>query len=327
MLSVSNLKVEIKIDGVYTAVVDHVSFDLNEGGTFGLVGESGCGKTVTSKALMGLLNPAITRVTADILEFDGKNLLLLNEKEWQNIRGNQISMIFQNPMTYLNPLMKCGYQIRESIMLHQKLKSKKANNIAHKLLEDLEMPDPQKIYKSFPYELSGGMKQRIMIAMALACKPKLLIADEPTTALDVTVQSQILDLIKNLQKEYGMALILVTHDLGIVSDLIQDLAVMYAGQIVERGPSNIILKAPKHPYTLGLIRSIPRIDSHQSRLNIIPGRVPLPIEYPQGCRFHTRCDLQEESCERLAYRLEGDEQQKTNCQFSDRVGEQTYIES
>ncbi len=314
MLEVEDLKVELKIDGQWVPITTDIRFKLNAGDTFGLVGESGCGKSITSKAIMGLLEPRTSRIGAKKLYFENKNLLDLNAEEWRAIRGNQISMIFQNPMTHLNPLMTCGKQIRESILLHQKLNKKSAEQLALEMLKKLEMPNPSKAYNSYPHEMSGGMKQRVMIGMALACKPKLLIADEPTTALDVTIQAQILELIKSLQSEYGMALIMITHDLGVVADLVQQLAVMYAGQIIELGPTEQVLNKPKHPYTKGLIQSIPKLNTNTDRLSTIEGRVPSPQEFPNGCRFYQRCPYKENNCKSIPYNLQGQEGHLTACQ-------------
>ncbi|MBF0432973.1 MAG: ABC transporter ATP-binding protein [Fibrobacteria bacterium] len=313
MLKVEGLSIKFRMDNVMVPVVSRFSLGLPDGGTLAIVGESGCGKSVTVQALMGLLEPGISEVTADKLSFNGKQLLGLKEKDWQKIRGNDISMIFQNPMTSLNPLMKCGKQISESMVHHREVTSKQALQETLVLIREMGLDNPERIYKTYPHELSGGMRQRIMIAMALACRPKLLIADEPTTALDVTIQQQILELIKSLKVSRGMALILITHDLGIVKNMVDNLAVMYAGQIVESGKTNEVLSSPKHPYTKGLLHSIPKLSDTKRRLTAIPGAVPSPQDFPNGCRFYDRCTMSEAKCEQMDYFPQENEEHFTAC--------------
>ncbi|MFC1584434.1 ABC transporter ATP-binding protein [Fibrobacterota bacterium] len=315
MLQVENLSVSYRINGLPTAVCENVSFALDEGETLGIVGESGCGKTVTVQALAGLLNPRAASVSAEVLRFNGTGLLGLKEHEWRRIRGNDISMIFQNPMTSLNPLMTCGKQIREAILLHRKMRGKEARRQAVGLLKDMGISEPEQCYGKFPHELSGGMRQRVMIAMALACRPRLLIADEPTTALDVTIQAQILELIRAMQKKIGMALILITHDLGIVREMVDGLIVMYAGRIAEKGKTARVLSRPGHPYTRGLMQCLPNRGDPGKRLHSIEGTVPSPMLYQDGCRFYPRCHMREPSCEKYGFRLNGNSERSSSCQF------------
>ena len=281
-------------DGVVKAV-DGVSFELYEGETLGIVGESGSGKSVTSLSIMRLLDEKGKIVGGRII-FKGRNLLELPEAEMRKIRGNEIAMIFQEPMVALNPVYTIGDQIMEAIMLHQGVGEKEAREMAIDLLRKVGIPEPEKRVDQYPHQLSGGMRQRAMIAMALSCRPSILIADEPTTALDVTIQAQILDLMKELQREYGMALIMITHDMGVIAEVADRVVVMYAGQVVEYGEVHEIFKNPKHPYTYGLLSSIPRLDVEQEKLKSIPGTVPDPLNFPPGCRFHPRCEFAEERC-------------------------------
>jgi oligopeptide/dipeptide ABC transporter ATP-binding protein len=316
MLEVKNLSVAFRMgnqDSKFVPVTAGIEFSLEAGATLGVVGESGSGKSVTSMAVMGLLPKRSAQVTADKLVFNGKNLLTLPPREWQNLRGREIAMIFQDPMTSLNPLMRCGEQISEAIRFHQGKGRGEAKLASISLLEQMGIPNPERRYRAYPFELSGGMRQRVMIAIALACRPKLLIADEPTTALDVTIQAQILTLIRDLQKTYGMALMLITHDLGIVQDMVQELMVMYAGSVVEKGRASQILKTPTHPYTLGLLKSIPSLDRKVLRLASIEGVVPKPTEIVPGCRFHPRCFMTEEACKQKMPALEGDRIQSSAC--------------
>ena len=313
MLEVSNLSVAFKGDLDFIPVTHDVSFSLAPGATLGIVGESGSGKSVTSLALMGLLPQRSARVTADRLTFDGKDLLKLPAKEMRALRGKEIAMVFQDPMTSLNPLMRCGEQIAEAIRLHQGKGRSEARTEAVALLERMGIPNPERRVGAYPFELSGGMRQRVMIAMALSCRPKLLIADEPTTALDVTIQAQILRLVRDLQKDFGMALMLITHDLGIVKDMVEDLLVMYAGRIVERGRAATVLERPTHPYTLGLLKSIPSLETKSKRLVSIDGVVPKPTDVVPGCRFHPRCDFAIDACKLQAPRMEGSPEQSSAC--------------
>ena len=313
MLDVSNLSVAFKMGEAFVPVTHGVSFNLSAGATLGIVGESGSGKSVSSLAVMGLLPQRSSRVTADRLSFDGRDLLKLGAKDWRDLRGKDIAMVFQDPMTSLNPLMRCGEQIAEAIRFHQGKGRGEARTASIGLLERMGIPDPERRSEAFPFELSGGMRQRVMIAMALSCRPKLLIADEPTTALDVTIQAQILRLIRDLQKDFGMALMLITHDLGVVRDMVEELIVMYAGRVVERGKASAVLANPSHPYTLGLLRSIPSLDSKVRRLSSIEGVVPKPTDVVPGCRFHPRCFMAVEACRRAEPPLEGDAAQSSAC--------------
>lgn len=292
LLKVNKLETAFTTDlGTYNAV-DGVSFSVERGRTLGIVGESGCGKSVTSLSIMRLIQKPGFIKNGEIV-FKGQNLLKLNEDEMRKIRGNQIAMIFQEPMTSLNPVFTCGEQIEESIRLHQRhLPAKEQKARAMEMLKKVGIPAPDKRYHEYPHQLSGGMRQRVMIAMAISCNPELLIADEPTTALDVTIQAQILDLMRLLQQSEKMGIILITHDLGVVAEMCDDVAVMYAGQIVELGSVQEIFKSPKHPYTKGLLFSIPHFESgHRlKQLNTIPGMVPSLMNLPRGCRFNERCE-------------------------------------
>ncbi len=274
-------------DGAFN-VVDGVSFTIEAGGTLGLVGESGCGKSVTALSIMGLIaTPG--RIAAGEILFEGADLLRLSPREMRDIRGDRIAMIFQEPMTSLNPAFTIGEQIVEGILRHRAIGREAARRQAVEMLEHVRMPLPAKRFDDHPHLLSGGMRQRAMIAMALACRPKLLIADEPTTALDVTIQAQILELMRMLREETGTAIILITHDLGVVAEVAQDVAVMYAGRIVEKAAVADLFARPEHPYTIGLLGSIPRLHQRQERLPAIEGQVPSPMEAPPGCRFAPRC--------------------------------------
>ncbi|MFD4841377.1 ABC transporter ATP-binding protein [Achromobacter sp. NPDC058515] len=278
-------------DDTTVVAVDKLSFDLLPGETLGLVGESGCGKSVTSLSIMRLLR-APGRVAGGSIEFDGRDLLALPEKAMRAIRGNQISMIFQEPMTSLNPVITVGKQISESLMLHQGLSRREAMAQAEALLELVQISDPARRVREYPYQLSGGMRQRAMIAMALACQPKVLIADEPTTALDVTIQAQILHLLRDIQARLGTAIVLITHDLGVVAQMCQRVIVMYAGRKVEEGSVDDVLDRPQHPYTQALIRSLPDFvdgQDHTARLAELPGIVPVMTPESRGCAFAARC--------------------------------------
>ena len=270
--------------------VDGVSFDLYPGETLGLVGESGCGKTVTSLSLLRLVPEPPGHIRpGSLIEFEGRNLLALEASELRAIRGNQIAMIFQEPMTSLNPVFTVGDQIGEAAIIHQGLSRRAARARAVEMLRLVGMPAPEERVDHYPHQLSGGMRQRVMIAMALVCHPKILIADEPTTALDVTIQAQILELLHRLQAELGMAVLLVTHDLGVVAGYADRVVVMYAGQVVETAPTTALFDRPLHPYTEGLMAAVPRIDVPAARLHSIPGQVPAATAWPGGCRFHPRC--------------------------------------
>ena len=295
ILEVKNLKTYFYTEDGVVKAVDGVSFELYEGETLGIVGESGSGKSVTSLSIMRLLDEKGRIVEGEVI-FKGKNLIELPESEMRKIRGNEIAMIFQEPMVALNPVYTIGDQITEAIILHQGVDEREARDMAIDLLRKVGIPEPEKRVDQYPHQLSGGMRQRAMIAMALSCRPSILIADEPTTALDVTIQAQILDLMKSLQREYGMALIMITHDMGVIAEVADRVAVMYAGKIVEYGEVHEIFKSPRHPYTYGLLSSIPRLDVEQEKLKSIPGTVPDPLNFPKGCRFHPRCDFAQEKC-------------------------------
>lgn len=297
LLEVKDLKTYFYTDSGVAKAVDGVTFSLDKGKTLGIVGESGCGKSVTSLSIMRLVDPATGRNEGGSIMFDGQDLLKLPEKEMRKLRGNRISMIFQEPMTSLNPVFTIGYQIEESLKLHKGLDKQAARNRAIELLELVGIPEAGKRVDEYPHQLSGGMRQRVMIAMALSGDPELLIADEPTTALDVTIQAQILQLLKDLQKKLHMSIIIITHDLGVIAEMADEVAVMYAGDIVEKAPTRALFDDPKHPYTIGLMNSIPDIDDHVTRLRTLEGLVPSLYDMPSGCRFAPRCQFRCPECE------------------------------
>ncbi|MBO8141737.1 MAG: ABC transporter ATP-binding protein [Firmicutes bacterium] len=296
LLSVRNLKTYFETEDGLVPAVDGISFDLDRGGTLGIVGESGSGKSVTSLSIMRLIPTPPGRILDGEILFEGEDLLKKSPAEMRRIRGNEISMIFQEPMTSLNPVFTVGDQIMEAIILHQKLSKKEARDKAIEMLRLVGIPSPEKRVDDYPHQMSGGMRQRVMIAMALSCNPKLLIADEPTTALDVTIQAQILDLMRKLRDELGTAIILITHDLGVIAEMVEEVIVMYAGKIVEHTDVRSLFRSPKHPYTEGLLGSLPRLHAQQERLESIEGVVPSPFQMPKGCRFHPRCRYAEEIC-------------------------------
>ncbi|WP_088228687.1 ABC transporter ATP-binding protein [Desulfosporosinus sp. FKB] len=299
LLKVLDLKTEFQTPAGVVRAVDGINLTLYPGETLGIVGESGCGKSVTSLSIMGLLPKGQSRVSAQEIKFDGKNVLAMPESQMRQIRGNQMAMIFQEPMTSLNPVFKIGNQIAEALQFHLKMKKTEAWKKVVELLRLVGIPRPEAIAKEYPHELSGGMRQRVMIAMAMACNPSVLIADEPTTALDVTIQAQILNLMRKLQAEKGTAILLITHDLGVVAEMCKGVVVMYAGQIVEEAEVKELFNNPKHPYTKGLLASLPRLDGSQDRLESIPGQVPNPLNIPKGCRFAPRCAIKMDRCDQL----------------------------
>jgi oligopeptide/dipeptide ABC transporter ATP-binding protein len=303
IVKVENLRTYFRTDAGLARAVDGVSFHVNSGETLGIVGESGSGKSVTSLSIMRLIPepPGEIQPGSRILfrsDAGVEDLALASEERMRKIRGNDIAMIFQEPMTSLNPVFKVGDQIMESLRLHQGLSRKDARDRAIEMLQLVGIPIPHQRVDEYPHQLSGGMRQRVMIAIALACDPKVLIADEPTTALDVTIQAQILELLNRLQEEFGMAIILITHDLGVIAETCDRMIVMYGGQVFEEGPVADVFRDPQNPYTEGLLRSIPRLGSSTQRLAVIPGVVPSPLDWPTGCRFRERCPYGWEQCER-----------------------------
>lgn len=297
ILQVNNLRTSFNTNQGKVTAVDGISFYLNSSETLGIVGESGCGKSVTSLTIMRLIPQPPGVIDSGEIFFKGTDLLKISEKDMQEVRGNKVSMIFQEPMTSLNPVFTIGNQIAEVFEKHQACSKKEAIEKSIEMLRKVGIPSPETRVNDYPHQLSGGMRQRVMIAIALACNPEILIADEPTTALDVTVQAQILELMKVLQKEYGMGLIMITHDLGVIAEVSDRIMVMYAGQVVEEGRTSEVLKNPKHPYTQGLIRSVPNPELEQERLQTIPGIVPSLFDLPKGCRFQERCTYKEKKCE------------------------------
>jgi oligopeptide/dipeptide ABC transporter ATP-binding protein len=276
--------------------VDGVDLTLERGRTLGIVGESGCGKSVTALSIMGLVPQPPGKIAGGEVRFEGEDLLKVAPRRMRDLRGDKLSMIFQEPMTSLNPAFPVGEQIAEALLRHRNLTRKDSNDKAVEMLQKVRIPSPERRARDYPHQLSGGMRQRVMIAMALACNPQLLIADEPTTALDVTIQAQILELMRVLRAELGMAIILITHDLGVIAELADEVMVMYAGQVVERCAAARLFSEPQHPYTVGLLGSIPRLHLQQERLSAIEGIVPDAAAFPQGCRFHPRCPFAVEKC-------------------------------
>jgi peptide/nickel transport system ATP-binding protein len=296
LLDVRDLSINFHTEQGEQTAVKNLSLLVEKGKTLALVGESGCGKSVTSLAIMQLL-PGIANITHGSVNFQNKNILKLGKEQMRALRGKDIAMIFQEPMTALNPVFTVGQQITETILIHKKISASKAKQQSIRMLTKVKIPDPEKRYDEYPHQLSGGMKQRILIAMALCCDPKLLIADEPTTALDVTIQAQILSLIKDLQLDSHMAMIFITHDLGVVAQIADDVAVMYAGRVIEQGSVYDIFDNPAHPYTKGLLQSIPKIDENISGpLPTIKGNVPNLFNRSSGCLFNNRCQYKKEIC-------------------------------
>ena len=300
LLEVRNLSTKFKVDGGEFTAVDNVSFSVEAGRTLGIVGESGCGKSVTSLSIMGLLPKGQGRIASGTITFDGVDLAQLPPAAMRTLRGNRIAMIFQEPMTSLNPAFTIGNQLIEAIRCHRDIDAAAARLHAIEMLRRVQIPSPEERIDSYPHKLSGGMRQRVMIAMALACEPQLLIADEPTTALDVTIQAQVLELMRILRLETGTAIILITHDLGVIAELADEVAVMYAGRIVERASVARLFAEPQHPYTIGLLGSIPKLHMTQSRLAAIEGQVPTPMTPMAGCRFAARCPFGDAHCTETA---------------------------
>ncbi|KEQ24796.1 ABC transporter ATP-binding protein [Paenibacillus tyrfis] len=297
LLEVQGLQTEFVTRSGVVRAVDGVDLVLHKGETLGVVGESGCGKSVTSMSIMGLLPKGVSRIAGGDIRYNGTSLLSLSAAELRKIRGNKMAMIFQEPMTSLNPVFKIGSQIAETVRFHMKVSKKEAWSKAVEMLTKVGIPRPEQIAIEYPHQLSGGMRQRVMIAMAMACGPEVLIADEPTTALDVTIQAQILDLMRELQEAQGTAVLLITHDLGVVAETCQRVVVMYAGQVVEETDVKTLFRQPKHPYTRGLLASLPQLAGEQHRLEPIPGSVPNPAEMPKGCRFAPRCAFRTDVCD------------------------------
>jgi oligopeptide/dipeptide ABC transporter ATP-binding protein len=296
LLAVDDLRVHLFTNRGVVRAVDGVGFALSAGKSLGIVGESGCGKTMTALSLMRLIPSPPARIVSGRIMFDGEDVVALDEPRLRALRGNAMAMIYQDPMTTLNPVFNVGEQIAEVVRLHRQASRAAALARAVEMLELVGIPDPARCAQSYPHQLSGGMRQRAVIAMALACHPKLLIADEPTTALDVTIQAQVLDLMRRLQRELGTAIILITHDLGVIADLVDTVVVMYAGKVVEGAPVKQLFAAPRHPYTQGLLRSVPSLETREHRMRTIEGTVPSAYAMPPGCRFHPRCGIARDVC-------------------------------
>ncbi|PYI55679.1 ABC transporter ATP-binding protein [Paenibacillus flagellatus] len=316
LLEVQGLKTEFRRDGGSVTAVSGVDFHINKGEVLGLVGESGCGKSVTSLSIMRLLKDTPGRIAGGAVRFEGTDLTRLSENEMRRYRGNELAMIFQEPMTSLNPVLRIGRQLEEPIMLHLGYGRKRAREHAIHMLKLVGIPRAEDVVNDYPHQLSGGMRQRVMIAMAMACGPKLLIADEPTTALDVTIQAQILDLMKRLKEEQDMGMLLITHDLGVVAEMCDRVVVMYAGRVVEEANVQDLFENPQHPYTKGLIHSVPKLRQNVRRLASIPGNVPDLSAMPKGCKFAPRCPHAMERClaeEPELLPVEGAEDRKSRC--------------
>lgn len=314
LLEVKNLKTYFFTDGGVVKSVDDVSFIVKPGKTLGVVGESGCGKSITSLSIMQLVEMPPGRIVNGEIIYNGENLLEKSADEMRKIRGGEIAMIFQEPMTSLNPVFTVGQQIMEALMIHTDMDKTKAKERAIEMLKLVRIPLAEKRFNEYPHQLSGGMRQRVMIAMALSCNPKLLICDEPTTALDVTIQAQILDLINELKEKLGTSIMMITHDLGVIAEVADDVMVMYAGKIVEYGTADQIFESPMHPYTHGLMNCIPKLnDNETTRLHVIPGMVPSPDRMPKGCAFCPRCSEAKKICEEKMPELIDVNGQKVRC--------------
>ena len=321
LLEVTDLRTYFTTDAGVARAVDGVSLQVGTGETLGIVGESWCGKTVTALSVLGLIPlPPGEIMSGSSIRFNDEELLEVKPARLREIRGNEISMIFQEPMTSLNPVLTVGHQIEEVLRLHRGLSKRKARAAGVALLAEVGIPEPDERFDAYPHQMSGGMLQRVMIAIALSCEPRLLIADEPTTALDVTIQAQILDLLGELRRAHGMALLLITHDLGVIAEVCDRVVVMYGGQIVETGTTEEILTRPEHPYTQGLLASLPAMGDRNVRLNPIPGTVPSAVDWPEGCRFQDRCSFAWERCTELAPDLlpiDGDSSRSARCWLVD----------
>ena len=314
LLEVKNLKTYFFTDGGVVKSVDDVSFNVKPGKTLGVVGESGCGKSITSLSIMQLVETPPGKIVGGEIIYNGENLLDKDKDEMRKIRGGEIAMIFQEPMTSLNPVFTVGQQIMEALMIHTDMDKTKAKERAIEMLKLVRIPLAEKRFNEYPHQLSGGMRQRVMIAMALSCNPKLLICDEPTTALDVTIQAQILDLINELKEKLGTSIMMITHDLGVIAEVADDVMVMYAGKIVEYGTADQIFETPMHPYTHGLMNCIPKLnDEEETRLHVIPGMVPSPDRMPKGCAFCPRCSEAKKICEEKMPELMEVNGQKVRC--------------
>ncbi|MBU4425222.1 MAG: ABC transporter ATP-binding protein [Proteobacteria bacterium] len=326
LLEVKNLKTYFYTEDGIARAVDGMDFIIRKGETLGMIGESGCGKSVSALSIMQLVASPPGKIIEGEIWFEGEDLLKKSSSEIKKIRGNDISMIFQEPMTSLNPVFTIGNQIIEPIILHQKLDKKKALKKAIEMLDLVGMPSPEKRMDNYPHQLSGGMRQRAMIAMALSCEPKLLIADEPTTALDVTIQAQILELLKKIREEIGMAVMMITHDLAVIAEVSDDVLVAYAGKALEYADVKTIFKDPKHPYTQALYDSIPRLtDTKKRRLEVIPGMVPNSLEFPSGCRFHPRCKFAKSFCKKEEPQLKEVSNTHNVCCFIYDEDKRTYF--
>ncbi len=323
LLELRDLKTYFYTDEGVAKSVDGVSYKILPGETLGVVGESGCGKSVTALSIMRLIPDPPGKIAGGKILLKGQDLTTLPEEQMRKVRGKRIGMIFQEPMTSLNPVFTIGDQIAEAVLLHQGVGKREAWARAIEMLERVKIPSAARRVEEYPHQMSGGMRQRVMIAMALSCDPELLIADEPTTALDVTIQAQILTLMRELQQKYGMSVLLITHDLGVVAQTAHHVAVMYAGKVVEYGSTRELFKNPRHPYTVGLFQSIPKLGHLRRRLDVIPGRVPSALEFPKGCRFNNRCPFAKERCSSEEPPLReigsGSEHHTVACHYADEV--------
>ncbi|KDR95878.1 peptide/nickel transport system ATP-binding protein [Peptoclostridium litorale DSM 5388] len=322
LLDVKDLRTYFYTSEGKVPAVDGVSFSVGKGETVAIVGESGSGKSITALSILGCVPSPPGRIESGEIVFEGKNLLEKSKKDMRKIRGNEISMIFQEPMTSLNPVYTVGRQLSEVFEIHHGMNRKEGFKKAEELLEMVGIPSPQERVKQYPHQMSGGMRQRVMIAMALACNPKLIIADEPTTALDVTIQAQILELMKDMKRETKASILIITHDLGVVAEMAERVIVMYAGKVIESATVREIFKNPKHPYTMGLLSSMPSMDAKRERLTTIEGSVPRPTEFPKGCRFNPRCNFAREVCQNYEPPLRDAGERCISCW----MGTQEYLE-